>query len=61
MWKVIQGLSGTPDANSPNEAMPDNGRTITYIKSKAKFFVNYYARVSKLNLSKADRDLNCQF
>ena len=21
MWKVIQGLNGTPDANSPNEAM----------------------------------------
>ena len=35
MWKVIQGLNGTPDANSPNEAMSHNGRTITDIKSKA--------------------------
>ena len=25
MWKVIQGLNGTPDANSPNEAMSHNG------------------------------------
>ena len=25
MWEVIQGLSGTPDANSPNEAMSHNG------------------------------------
>ena len=35
MWKVIQGLSGTPDANSPKEAMSHNGRTITDTKSKA--------------------------
>ena len=26
MWKVIQGLNGTPDTNSPNEAMSHNGR-----------------------------------
>ena len=25
MWKVIQGLNGTPDANSPNEAMSCKG------------------------------------
>ena len=24
MWKVIQGLNGTPDANSPNKAMSHN-------------------------------------
>ena len=29
MWKVIQGFNGTPDANSPNEALSHNGRTIT--------------------------------
>ena len=27
MWKVTQGLNGTPDANSPNEAMSHSGRT----------------------------------
>ena len=48
MWEVIQGLSGTPDANSPNETMSRNGRTIADVKSKANLFINYYARVSKL-------------
>ena len=48
MWEVIQGLSSTPDANSPNEAMSHNGWTITDVKSKANVFMNYYARVSKL-------------
>ena len=61
MWKVIQGLSGTPDANSPNEAMSHKGRTITDIKSKANIFINHYARVSKLNMSQSDRDINRQF
>ena len=35
MWKVIQGLNGIPDANSPNEAMSHNGGTITGIKSRS--------------------------
>ena len=61
MWKVIQGLNGTPDANSPNEAMSHNGRTITDIKSKANVFINHYARASKLNMSQSDRDTNRQF
>ena len=42
MWKVIQGINGTPDANSPNEAMSHNGRAITDIKSKANIFINHY-------------------
>ena len=44
MWKVIQGLNSTPDANSPNEAMSHNGQTITDTKSKANVFINHYAR-----------------
>ena len=60
MWKVIQGLNGTPDANSPNEGMSHNSRTITDIKSKANVFINYYARVGKLNMSQSDRDTNRQ-
>ena len=59
--KVIHGLNGTPDANSPNEAMSHNGRTITDIKSKANIFINHYARVSKLNMSQSDCDINRQF
>ena len=61
MWKVIQGVNDIPDANSPNEAMSHNVRTIINIKTKANIFVNQYARFSKLNMSKADRDLNCHF
>ena len=61
MWKVIQGLNGTPHVNSPNEAMLHDGRTITDIKSKANIFINHYARVSKLNMSRVNRDLNRQF
>ena len=61
MWKVIQGLNGTPDVNSPNEAMSHKGWTITDIKSKANIFINHYARVSKLNMSQSDRDTNRQF
>ena len=61
MWKVIQGLNGTPDENSPNEAMPQNGHSITNIKAKPNIFMKQYARVSKLNMSKADHDLNRHF
>ena len=64
-WKVIQGLNGTPNLsiilNFPNEAMHHDGQTITDIKSKANVFIRHYARVSKLNMSRADRDLNRQF
>ena len=58
MWKVIQGLNGTPDANSPNEAMSHNGRTITDTKSKANVFINHYARVNKLKMLQSNRDIN---
>ena len=61
MWKVIQSLNGTLDANSTNDAMSHNGRTFTRIKTKANIFVDYYAKVSKLNISKTDRDLNRHF
>ena len=61
MWRIIQGLNGTPDANSLNDAMSHNGRTITDIKSKANIFINHYARVSKLNMSQDDRAINRQF
>ena len=61
MWKIIQGLNGTLDANPPNEAMSHNGRTITDIRSKANIFINHYVRVSKLNISLSDRDTNRQF
>ena len=61
MWKVIQGLNATLDANSSNEARSHNGRTITDIRSKANVFINHYDTVSKLNVSQFDRDTNRQF
>ena len=61
MWKGIQGLNGSPDANSPNEAMSHNSRTITDLKSKSNIFVNHHARVSKLNMLQSDHDINQQF
>ena len=48
---VIQGLNGTLDANSLNEAMSYDDQTITNTKSKANIFIHHYAGVSKLNMS----------
>ena len=61
MWKVIQGLNGTPHYNSPNKAMPRDSRIITDIKSKANVFINHYTRVSKFNMSRVNQDTNQQF
>ena len=61
MREVIQGLNDTPNANSTNEAMSPNSRTITNIKSKVNVFIHNYATVSKLNMSQIDRDFNRQF
>ena len=63
MWKIIQGLNGTPDANSSNEAKSHNCRPITLndIESKANVFINHYDRVSKLNMWQSDHNTNRQF
>ena len=61
IWKVIQGLNGTPDANFPNKVMSHDGWTITDIKSKANIFINHHARVSKLNMLQGEWYLNQQF
>ena len=61
MWKVISGLNGTPDANSPNEAMSHNGQTITDIRSKANTVINHYARVTKVNMSQDNLDITQKF
>ena len=58
MWHLIKSLNGTPDANSPNEAMVHKGKKITTDKGKANAFVNHYAKVSDLTFSKEDRNLN---
>ena len=44
-----------------HQTMSHNSYSITNIKSKANVFINYYTRVSKLNMSRVDWDLNRQF
>lgn len=51
-------MNGTPDTNSPNEAMSHKGKTITSNKKKANVFMQHYASVSKLKLSKENRETN---
>ena len=58
VWSVIWGLNSTPDTNSSNETMSHNGQTITNTKSKTIIFINHYARVSKVHMTKEDRCLN---
>ena len=58
IWKVIQGLNGTPCGNSPDETMPHNGYSTTNIKSKANVSINYYVGISKLNMSRVNWDLD---
>ena len=60
LWRVIKNLNGTPESNSPNEAMNHGGRLITSDKRKADIFAIHYANVSDLGMSKCDRDENRQ-
>ena len=55
MWKVIKNLNGTPETNSPNEAMLHNGRLITCNKKKADIFAGHYASVCGLKMTKENR------
>jgi len=52
VWQIIRKLSGTPDTNSPNEAMHDNGCVITSDEKKADLFAQHYASVSYLAFTK---------
>ena len=58
MWKTIRQLKGSPESNSPNEAMDHNGRLITCNRKKADIFALHYAGVSKLKMSKKNRKEN---
>ena len=60
LWRVIKSLNGTPDNNSPNEAMVHEGHLITSDRRKADIFAKHYAKVSSLKMSKADRTENRQ-
>ena len=55
MWRFIKSLNGTPDTNSPNEVLVVNGKRITANKKKADAFMNHYASVSSLKVSRQQR------
>ena len=61
MWKAINALNSTSEANSPNKAMSQNSRTITDAKAKANIFVNHYARISDLLMTTKDHNLIREF
>ena len=61
MWKIVKGLNGTPDTNSPSEAMVHNNKAITNPKKKSNVFASHYANVSKLTMTREDRDFNREF
>ena len=61
MWRIIRGLNGSLETNSPNEAMSYKGHIITSNKRKADIFAEHYAGVSSLRMSKRDRDFNRSF
>ena len=58
MWRVIRSLNGSPDDNTPNEALIHKGRVITSNKKKANIFLQHYADVSRLKFSKKERATN---
>ena len=42
LWKIIKSLNGTPDKNSPNEAIINKGKVVTAPKKKANLFASHY-------------------
>ena len=58
MWQFIKSLNGSPDTNSPNEALKIGNKRIVSPKKKAELFVQHYAKVSKLKLSREERKLS---
>ena len=61
LWGVIKSLNGTPETNSPNEAMKHKGKTITSSEKKAEIFAKHYASVSRHKFTKEERDTNREF
>ena len=58
VWQIVKSLNGTPCANSPNEALVHNSKTLTDPKAKANAFAQHYANDSSLKMSKEDKGLN---
>ena len=58
VWQIVKTLNGTPCANSPNQALVHNSKTLADLKAKANAFAQHYANVSSLKMSKEDKGLN---
>ncbi len=58
MWRIVRGLNGSPETNSPNEVMSLGGRLILSNKRKADAFGEHYSTVSSLRMTKSDRTYN---
>ena len=61
VWFIVRSWNGTPSANSPNEALIHNKKTLTDPKAKSNAFAQHYANVSTLAMSTEDRRLNLRF
>lgn len=61
MWKVINGLNDTPEANSPGDSMSHIDCTITDSKAKSSSFINHYARASNLSMTTKNQNLIRRF
>jgi len=56
VWNFIRSLNGAPASNAPNQTINVKGRTLTSNQKKADAFIEHYAEVSSLDLSKVDRE-----
>ena len=58
MWRLIRSLNGTPEKNSPNEAMKQKEKTITSDEKKVEIFAKHFASISRHHFTKGERELN---
>ena len=58
LWRVTKSLKGSPDSNSPIEAMIHKGKTVVSNKRKADIFARHYAAVSRHKFTKEERATN---
>ena len=55
VWGFIRSLNGSASNNAPNQTLNVKGKTLSSNQKKADAFVEHYAEVSSLKLSKEDR------
>ena len=55
-WGILGSISGKPDSCCPNEAIRHNGKVLVSNESKADAFAAHYAKVSKLEFSREERE-----